>query len=335
MPTAAPVVVTEPLLGRNTLPRLWIYICKVWIWIAAGSLIMPFIVWLFILGENLHVYRDTENSYIGNDAAVYGGDPNAGYVDLTNIPKHLAGVVFAAAFDISMMIFIFVSFCADLFWKFEWCKQVLEMLFAVGLWTGAKITEIEYFCLIANAFLKLFIVAATGAEAFTGLNSGINTVDTPLFCLWAVLILLGSIPFTVIASMFIIQHNKRLDYDEAEKNSPSQSRRNQSGSNKAPVSVPAPKATQRPNQLTETTPKPNTPETTFNPTTPNSVQANLDAQNFGWGGCCSSRYTFEENDSPELRRKKMERRMRSRVGIVAGANGGVMGPGVAGGGMSL
>ena len=31
----------------------------------------------------------------------------------------------------------------------------------------------------------------------------------------------------------------------------------------------------------------------------------------------------------------MERRMRSRVGIVAGANGGVMGPGVAGGGMSL
>lgn len=51
----------------------------------------------------------------------------------------------------------------------------------------------------ANAFLKLFIVAATGSQTYTGLYPDNKQVDTPLFCLYATMILLCSIPLTLIA----------------------------------------------------------------------------------------------------------------------------------------
>lgn len=54
----------------------------------------------------------------------------------------------------------------------------------------------------ANAFLKLFIVAATGSQTYTGLYPDNKQVDTPLFCLYATMILLCSIPLTLI-SLFV------------------------------------------------------------------------------------------------------------------------------------
>lgn len=56
-----------------------------------------------------------------------------------------------------------------------------------------------YCPLQANAFLKLFVVAATGSQTYTGLYPDNKHVDTPLFCLYATMILLCSIPLTLIA----------------------------------------------------------------------------------------------------------------------------------------
>ncbi|ORY29311.1 hypothetical protein BCR39DRAFT_532250 [Naematelia encephala] len=157
-----------------------------------------------LMGENLHKFQ-TEGHYLGNDVATYGGDPNNGYVEATNIPKHLGGAIFAAAFDVSMMIIIVLSMCADVFWRFKFTRGILEMFFVTGLYAGEHHTHVEYFFVIANAFLKIFICAATGAETFTGLRPQNSAVDTNLFCLYAVLILLCSIPLTIIATMFSIQ----------------------------------------------------------------------------------------------------------------------------------
>ncbi|WVQ80938.1 hypothetical protein IAT38_003045 [Cryptococcus sp. DSM 104549] len=200
-------------LGPATFPKLWMYICKLWVIVALGALVMPLVVWIMIFIENTKTFSDTMDHYLGNDQAVYDridGDPNAGYVGDTNIPKHLGGVVFAAALDVAMWVLILLSICADLFWKFPVCKQFLDAFWTAGLQDGRGLPEIEYYFLVANAFLKLFIVAATGSQTYTGLYPDNDQVDTPLFCLYATMILLGTIPFTIIALFFIL-HNQKME----------------------------------------------------------------------------------------------------------------------------
>ena len=41
-------------------------------------------------------------------------------------------------------------------------------------------------------------IQATGAQTYVGLNPDHEDVDTPLFCLYSVFILLGSIPLTYV-----------------------------------------------------------------------------------------------------------------------------------------
>lgn len=46
--------------------------------------------------------------YLGNDQSVYDrmdGDPNAGYVGNTNIPKHLGGVVYVVSLLLLLCLF--------------------------------------------------------------------------------------------------------------------------------------------------------------------------------------------------------------------------------------
>ncbi|WVR03577.1 hypothetical protein IAU60_000569 [Kwoniella sp. DSM 27419] len=205
-------------IGRDTFPRLWLMLCKLWVLVAIGALIMPLVVWVMIFIENTQTFSETMGHYLGNDQRVYDQidlDPNAGYVGKTNIPKHLAGVVFAAAFDVGMWILIVIAMCADLFWKIPMCKQLLEAFWTDGLYDERKLVDVEFYFLIANAFLKLFIVAATGAQTYTGLQPDTHDsppVDTPLFCLYATMILLGSIPITIIALFYILHNMKMREY---------------------------------------------------------------------------------------------------------------------------
>ncbi|KAK6905256.1 hypothetical protein I204_08088 [Kwoniella mangroviensis CBS 8886] len=207
-------------VGRGMFPKLWILICKLWVYIVSiGCLIMPLAVWVMIFIQNTKTFADTMDHYLGNDQKVYDrfdGDPNAGYVGNTNIPKHLGGPVFAAIFDVAMWIFIVIAMCADLFWKFPICKQFLESVWTDGLYEDLKFIDVEFFFLVANAFLKLFIVAATGAQTYTGLkpNQDDPKIDTPLFCLYATLCLAVSIPFTLIALFYIIHGMKMREYKD-------------------------------------------------------------------------------------------------------------------------
>ncbi|OXB38211.1 hypothetical protein J007_02007 [Cryptococcus neoformans] len=258
---------TADWLGPRTFPNLWMKACKLWVIVALGALIMPLIVWIMIFIENTKTFSDTMNHYLGNDQSVYDrmdGDPNAGYVGNTNIPKHLGGVVFAAAFDISMWVIIVIAACADLFWRFPICKQLIDAFYAQGLHDTRGLVDIEFYFLVvcplffspsvnsntfitlpiffylhfnfifnfnpslpfhvhwaiplqANAFLKLFIVAATGSQTYTGLYPDNKQVDTPLFSLYATMILLCSIPLTLIALFFILHAMKREEYAAAQK----------------------------------------------------------------------------------------------------------------------
>ncbi|OWZ48537.1 hypothetical protein C349_02156 [Cryptococcus neoformans var. grubii Br795] len=211
---------TADWLGPRTFPNLWMKACKLWVIVALGALIMPLIVWIMIFIENTKTFSDTMNHYLGNDQSVYDrmdGYPNAGYVGNTNIPKHLGGVVFAAAFDISMWVIIVIAACADLFWRFPICKQLIDAFYAQGLHDTRGLVDIEFYFLVANAFLKLFIVAATGSQTYTGLYPDNKQVDTPLFSLYATMILLCSIPLTLIALFFILHAMKREEYAAAQK----------------------------------------------------------------------------------------------------------------------
>ncbi|WRT63804.1 uncharacterized protein IL334_000729 [Kwoniella shivajii] len=204
-------------VGRGMWERLVHKICKIWMIIAAGALVMPLVVWILIFIENTKCFSETMGHYLGNDQRVYDqmdGDHNAGFVGNTNIPKHLGGVVFAAAFDVAMWMFIIISMCADLFWKFPLCRRFLESMWADGLYETRKYVDIEFYFLMANAFLKLFIVAATGSQTYIGLypKQDDPQLDTPLFCLYATMILLGSIPFTIIALFYILHNMKRIEY---------------------------------------------------------------------------------------------------------------------------
>ncbi|WVF65949.1 hypothetical protein IAT40_000687 [Kwoniella sp. CBS 6097] len=189
-------------VGPTMFPRIFIFLCKIWVIVALGALVMPLAVWIMIFIQNTQTFAETMGHYMGNDQRVYDqmdNNPDAGYVSNTNIPKHLAGVIFAAAFDVGMWILILISMAADLFWKFDLMKRFLEAFWVTGLYDERKFVEMEFFFIIANAFLKLFIVAATGAQTYTGLVPDMNdspAIDTPLFCLYAVMILLCSIPLT-------------------------------------------------------------------------------------------------------------------------------------------
>ncbi|RSH82797.1 hypothetical protein EHS25_005787 [Saitozyma podzolica] len=199
-------------IDGQTLPKIWIYICHLWIFVAVGALIMPLIAWILIFAENIDTYHKTMHLYLGNDMSVYdtfSPPSDSGYVNETNIPKHLGGAVFASCLDFAMIIMILISLASELFWKFPFAKNVLLMMWTPGLWNEANMDAIEYFFLIANAFLKIFIVAVTGAQTYTGLTPDTpGGVDTPLFCLYATMILLGSIPLTIIAQMFVLQSAK-------------------------------------------------------------------------------------------------------------------------------
>ncbi|ODN79077.1 hypothetical protein L198_07961 [Cryptococcus wingfieldii CBS 7118] len=202
-------------LGPRTFPDLWMRVCKLWTIVALGALIMPLVVWIMIFIENTKTFADTMDHYLGNDQSRYDqidGDSEAGYVGNTNIPKHLGGVIFAAGLDVAMWLIILISACADLFWRFPIAKQFIDAFYANGLYDEKGLVEIEFFFLVANAFLKLFIVVATGSQTYTGLYPDNNQVDTPLFCLYAVMILLCSIPFTLIALFYILHGIKRKEY---------------------------------------------------------------------------------------------------------------------------
>ncbi|WWC58159.1 uncharacterized protein I303_100695 [Kwoniella dejecticola CBS 10117] len=209
-------------VGRGMWPKIFLKICKLWVYIVAvGCLVMPLVVWIIIFIENTKCFSDTMGHYLGNDQWVYDqmdGDPNAGYVGNTNIPKHLGGPVFAAAFDVAMWIIILIAICADLFWKFPICRQFLESMWADGLYYTPDKTfkDIEFFFLVANAFLKIFIVVATGSQTYTGLypKQDEPQLDTPLFCLYATLCLAGSIPFTIIALFYILHGMKMKEYKD-------------------------------------------------------------------------------------------------------------------------
>ncbi|WVQ76130.1 hypothetical protein IAR50_005776 [Cryptococcus sp. DSM 104548] len=206
---------TAEWLGPRTFPSLWMRICQLWTIVALGALIMPLIVWIMIFIENTKTFADTMHHYLGNDQSRYDqfdGDSGAGYVSDTNIPKHLGGVIFAAGLDVAMWVLILISACADLFWRFPIAKQFIGAFYAQGLYDEKGLVEIEFFFLVANAFLKLFIVVATGSQTYTGLYPDNNQVDTPLFCLYAVMILLCSIPFTLIALFYILHGVKRKEY---------------------------------------------------------------------------------------------------------------------------
>ncbi|GFZ51980.1 hypothetical protein JCM24511_09750 [Saitozyma sp. JCM 24511] len=232
-------------IDGQTLPKIWIYICQLWIFVAVGALIMPLIAWILIFAENIDTYHKTmrcgfgkwlaeirADLYLGNDMSVYdtfSPPSDSGYVNETNIPKHLGGAVFASCLDFAMIIMILISLASEVLyvalplhtgfggtdadfpasWKFPFAKNVLLMMWTPGLWNEANMDAIEYFFLIANAFLKIFIVAVTGAQTYTGLTpNSPGGVDTPLFCLYATMILLGSIPLTIIAQMFVLQSAK-------------------------------------------------------------------------------------------------------------------------------
>ncbi|WVN89221.1 uncharacterized protein L203_104439 [Cryptococcus depauperatus CBS 7841] len=207
-------------LGEKTFPNLFLKICKLWMIVAVGALVMPLIVWIMIFIENTKTFNDTMHHYLGNDQRIYDrmdNDHNAGYVGNTNIPKHLGGVVFAAVFDVAMWILIIIAACSDLFWRFPICKQLIDAFHAPGLYDTRGHGEIEYFFLVANVFLKLFIVAATGSQTYTGLYPDNNQVDTPLFCLYAVMILLASTIFTLPALMFLLQDLKKQEKQQSSK----------------------------------------------------------------------------------------------------------------------
>ncbi|WVQ91590.1 hypothetical protein IAS59_005391 [Cryptococcus gattii] len=210
---------TADWLGPRTFPNLWMKVCKLWVIVALGALIMPLIVWIMIFIENTKTFSDTMHHYLGNDQSVYDQmdqDPDAGYVGNTNIPKHLGGVIFTAALDIAMWVIIIIAACADLFWRFPICRQLIDAFHAQGLHNTKGLVDIEFFFLVANAFLKLFIVAATGSQTYTGLYPDNKQVDTPLFCLYATMILLCSIPLTLIALFFILHAMKREEYAAAQ-----------------------------------------------------------------------------------------------------------------------
>lgn len=141
-------ILTTDWLGPRTFPNLWMKVCKLWVIVALGALVMPLIVWIMIFIENTKTFSDTMNHYLGNDQSVYDrmdGDPDAGYVGNTNIPKHLGGVVFAAAFDIAMWVIIIIAACADLFWRFPICKQLIDAFYAQGLHDAKGLVDIEFF----------------------------------------------------------------------------------------------------------------------------------------------------------------------------------------------
>ncbi|KAL7418663.1 hypothetical protein Q5752_006346 [Cryptotrichosporon argae] len=206
-----------PSIGRETFPWAWYKLCQLWIIVAVGSLVMVMVVWIMIFIENTHCFQTTMHHYMGNTEARYGGDINSGYVDLTNIPKHLGGVVFTAIFDLAMLMFCAIALASEVYWKYAMGRQVLQMYYSDGLYDDAKFEKLKYLFLIANAFLKLFIVAATGSESWYGLNPNEASLRTDTFCLYATFILLGSIPFTIIAQMFNIMELRRGPFNEAQK----------------------------------------------------------------------------------------------------------------------
>ncbi|KAK8845587.1 hypothetical protein IAR55_006303 [Kwoniella newhampshirensis] len=198
-------------------PRMLMLIVRLWFIVALGCLVMVLIVWLMIFIENTKTFKDTMHHYLGNDQRVYDtfdGDHGAGYVANTNIPKHLGGIVFTSLFDIAMMVFIPLAACSDLFWRFPFCKQILEDFWTAGLYDTRGFVDIEFFFVFANAFLKLFIVAATGSQTYTGIYPDNSHVDTPLFCLYATLCLAGSIPFTIISHIMVLHQMKRKEYKD-------------------------------------------------------------------------------------------------------------------------
>ncbi|WWC66804.1 uncharacterized protein I206_100711 [Kwoniella pini CBS 10737] len=209
-------------VGRGMWPKIWLWICKGWVYIVAvGCLIMNLIVWIIIFIENTKCYTEKMDQYLGNDQRVYDridGDPNARYVANTNIPKHLGGPVFAAAFDVAMWMFILIAICADLFWRIPFCRRILESMWTNGLYYSPeqKFIDIEFFFLVASAFLKIFIVVATGSQTYTGLypKQDQPQLDTPLFCLYATLCLAISIPFTIIALFYILHGMKMKEYKD-------------------------------------------------------------------------------------------------------------------------
>ncbi|WWD22536.1 hypothetical protein CI109_107029 [Kwoniella shandongensis] len=186
-------------LGPTLFPRILMHIIRLWFVVALGCLIMVLIVWIMIFIENTKTFSDTMHHYLGNDQNVYDSfdyDHNAGYVSNTNIPKHLGGVVFTSLFDVAMWFFVLIAMASDLFWRFPICKDFLETFWTSGLYDTRGFVDIEFFFIFANAFLKLFIVAATGSQTYVGIYPNNEHVDTPLFCLYATMCLAGSIPFT-------------------------------------------------------------------------------------------------------------------------------------------
>ncbi|ORX34824.1 hypothetical protein BD324DRAFT_683260 [Kockovaella imperatae] len=204
----------------NPLKKALYWLCLLWMIVAIGALVMVITVWVMIIAQDLDVFHDTMGYYLGNDILRYPpGDPNNGYVDNTNIPKHLGGAVFATVFGIAMIIFCLFALAGDIFWRFPYARQWLVWTAALGLQTADDLTKYEYVFLWANALLKLFIVTATGSKAWSGLNPNHPDLRTPTFALYATFILLGSILVTFAVEATLIKWHKNEEWaaSEAEK----------------------------------------------------------------------------------------------------------------------
>nr|BAJ88848.1 predicted protein [Hordeum vulgare subsp. vulgare] len=218
--------------GMDPAQRIWMFAMYIFHWACIGAAIMIIVAEGFVMENSLR--RFTEQFGVGEaPARGYQNDqdynPTCGYVQMTNVPKHLGSVVWSAGWQIFIIIAALIIIFADLALALpnnnNICWRIVKSLWLDGMTYDQKTAQADPygqygasgqttpkpipFFLGALAFFKVFLTFGFLSQSFYGLDTGEDPwgektgPDTQLFCLWAGFILAGSALTGLVSGAFL------------------------------------------------------------------------------------------------------------------------------------
>ncbi|GHJ87819.1 hypothetical protein NliqN6_4221 [Naganishia liquefaciens] len=155
-------------------------------------------------------------------------NPTCGYVQLTNVPKHLGSVIWSTGWQLFIIIAALLIIFADLAlaipgntnlpWnvvKFFWLdgmtydQEIADRDPRLDPREGRNSAKPMPFFLGALGFFKVFVTFGYLSQSFYGIDTGMDEwgeshgPNTQLFCLWAGFILAGSALLGLITGCFL------------------------------------------------------------------------------------------------------------------------------------
>ncbi|OCF38629.1 hypothetical protein I317_07598 [Kwoniella heveanensis CBS 569] len=158
-------------LGKETFPTIWIYICLFFNIVGLLAVILLIVAEFIVLVNDFHNYV-SQYGY-RYPARGYQGENGCGYVIFTNAPKHMGSAVWMLLYQLSIIILLTLVLASDLAWRAsgynQWGGRWISAFYAGGLVDGEHNPGLFYY-VVANAFLKAFIVILYMNQSFYGMR---------------------------------------------------------------------------------------------------------------------------------------------------------------------